>query len=183
MREPASDAAPLVLHVRRDVNALSAVGCAVATVASTWMLVRGDAGAAWRAVFLLLVPTFAIATVALVRRVLDPRPALVVDERGIRDRRTGVDVAWQDVERVWLWRQQLRRTHVDWIALDVVDPARARPGALNQSAALQAVARAMGAPPVLLQTADLTMPQPQLLAALERRHAASVKRPPPPSGT
>ena len=163
---------PLVLHARRDVNALSALGCAVATLASLWMYRQGTANPLWNAVLLLFVPTFGIATVALVRRVLDPRPALVVDERGIRDRRTGVDVAWRDVRRIHVWRQQLKTTHVDWIALDVADPDAARPGVLNRNAALKAVARAMGAPPVLLQTSDLTMPQGALLSELRRRLAA-----------
>lgn len=169
--------APLVLHARRDVNALSAAGCAVATLASLWMYRQGTANPLWNAALLLFVPTFAIATVALVRRVLDPRPALVVDERGIRDRRTGVDVAWHDVRRIHVWRQQLKTTHVDWIALDVADPDAARPGVLNRNPALKAVARAMGAPPVLLQTSDLTMPQDALLAELQRRLAARTATP------
>ena len=170
---------PLVLHARRDVNALSALGCTVATLASLWMYRQGTAGPLWNAVLLLFVPTFGLATAALVRRVLDPRPALVIDDRGVRDRRTGVDASWQDVERIHVWRQQLKSTHVDWIALDVTDPARVRPGALNQSAALKAIASAMGAPPVLLQTSDLPMPQDALLAELHRRHArfASSKQP------
>jgi hypothetical protein len=163
---------PLVLHARRDVNALSALGCAVATLASWWMYRQGTANPFWNALLLSFVPTFGIATAALVRRVLDPRPALVVDERGIRDRRTGVDVAWRDVRRIHVWRQQLKTTHVDWIALDVADPDAARPGVLNRNAALKAVARAMGAPPVLLQTSDLAMPQDALLAELQRRLAA-----------
>lgn len=163
---------PLVLHARRDVNALSAVGCAVATLASLWMYRQGTANPLWNAALLLFVPTFGIATAALVRRVLDPRPALVVDERGIRDRRSGVDVAWRDVRRIHVWRQQMKTTRVDWIALDVVDPEKARPGVLNRSPALKAVARAMGAPPVLLQTSDLAMPHDALLAELQRRHAA-----------
>ena len=176
MAAPPADA-PLVLHARRDVNALSAAGCAVATLASLWMYRQGTANPLWNAALLLFVPTFAIATVALVRRVLDPRPALVVDERGIRDRRTGVDVAWHDVRRIHVWRQQLKTTHVDWIALDVADPDAARPGVLNRNPALKAVARAMGAPPVLLQTSDLTMPQDALLAELQRRLAARTATP------
>lgn len=163
---------PLVLHARRDVNALSALGCAVATLASLWMYLQGTANPLWNAALLLFVPTFGTATAALVRRVIDPRPALVVDERGVRDRRTGVDVAWRDVRRIHVWRQQLKTTHVDWIALDVADPDAARPGVLNRNAALKAVARAMGAPPVLLQTSDLAMPHDALLAELQRRHAA-----------
>ena len=163
---------PLVLHARRDVNALSAAGCALATLASLWMYRQGTANPLWNAALLLFIPTFAVATAALVRRVLDPRPALVADERGIRDRRTGVDVAWRDVRGIHVWRQQLKNTHVDWIALDVADPDAARPGVLNRNAALRAVARAMGAPLVVLQTSDLAMPHDVLLAELQRRHAA-----------
>jgi len=163
---------PLVLHARRGVNALSAAGCMLAVAASLWMYRHGTAGAAWSAVLLLYVLVFGIAAIALVRRFLDRRPVLTVDDWGIRDRRTGVAAPWQEIERVHLWRQQLRTTHVDWIALDVADPAKVRPGALNQNRALQAVAGAMGAPPVLLNAGDLTMPQDALLAELQRRHAA-----------
>lgn len=162
----------LVLHARRGVNALSALGCLLAVVVSLWLYRSQSAGPAWNVVLLTFVAVFGVATVALVRRVLDRRPVLTVDDWGIRDRRTGVAAPWQEIERVHLWRQELRTTHVDWIALDVSDPAKVRPGALNQSRALQAVARAMGAPPVLLNTSDLTMPQEAVLAELQRRHAA-----------
>lgn len=168
---PTPPEAPLVLHPRRDVNALSALGCAVATVASLWMYRSGTAGPLWNVVLLLFVPSFGVATALLVRRLVDPRPALVVDERGMRDRRTGVDVSWTDVNHIRVWRQQLKSTYVDWIAVDVTAPARARPGTLNQNAALKAIAKAMGAPPVLLQTSDLGMPQDALLDELRRRHA------------
>ena len=161
---------PLVLHARRDTNALSAIGCAAATLASLWMYHQRTAGPLWNAVLLLFVPTFAIAPAALVRRVLDPRPALVVDDHGIHDRRSGVDAPWHHIGRIHVWRQELKSTHVDWIALDVADPARVRQGALNRNGALRAIASAMGAPPVLLQTSDLPMPPDELLAELHRRH-------------
>jgi len=165
-------AEPLVLHARRGVNALSALGCVVAVAASLWMYRAQAAGPAWNAVLLGFVVVFGIAAIALVRRVLDRRPVLTIDDWGIRDRRTGVAAPWAEIQGVRLWRQELRTTHVDWIALDVVDPAKVRPGALNQSRALRAIADAMGAPTVLLNTADLTTPQDALLAELQRRHAA-----------
>lgn len=163
---------PLALHARRGVNALSALGCLVAAGASWWMYRAASAGVLWNVVLLGFVAIFGVAAIALARRVLDKRPALTVDDWGIRDRRTGVAAPWPDIQRIHLWRQELRSTHVDWIALDVSDPAKVRPGALNQSRALQAVAQAMGAPPVLLNTADLTMPQDALLGELQRRLAA-----------
>ena len=89
---------------------------------------------------------------------------------GIHDRRSGVDAPWHHIGRIHVWRQELKSTHVDWIALDVADPARVRQGALNRNGALRAIASAMGAPPVLLQTSDLPMPPDELLAELHRRH-------------
>lgn len=162
---------PLVLHPDRRTNITSALGCTLAVGASLWMLLHADAGAFWNLVLACFVAAFGIAAIALVRRVLDRRPAIVVDDWGIRDRRTGVEAPWVDVREIRAWRQELRTTHVDWIALDVADPAKVRPGALHQSRALRAIASAMGAPPVLLDTADLPMPHDELLAELRRRHA------------
>jgi len=133
-------------------------------------------------VLLAFVAIFGAAALALVRRVLDPRPALTVDGWGIRDRRARVAAAWDDVQSVGTWRQQLRTTHVDWIVLDVADPARVRDGVLQRNRALQRIARAMGAPPVLLLTQDLAMPHGELLAELRRRHAARRRSPNGPPG-
>jgi len=168
---------PLVLHARRGFNAGSALGCAVAVGASLWLLRSGAADALWKVVLIGFVIVFGAAALALAKRALDPRPALTVDGFGIRDRRAGVAAPWSEVEGVSTWRQQLRTTHVDWIVLDVRDPASVRDGVLARSRALGRIARAMGTPPVLLLTQDLAIGHDALLAELRRRHAVATGRP------
>lgn len=127
----------------------------------------------WGLVMLLLALAFIVSGVALIRRVLDGRPVITVDDWGIRDRRAAVDAPWAEIERVWMWRQKLRTTHVDWIALDVRDPEKVRPSPAGTNRALKRVAEMMGAPAVILNAGDLSMPLGQLLAELVRRHAAT----------
>lgn len=163
---------PLFLHARRGLNAFGAAGALGGAGLSGYMTTLGP-DPLWTVILWGFVLAFGAFGLTLALRVIDPRPALVMDDWGVKDRRSGVRAPWGAIRRVWVWRQNYGPKDdpggLDWIALDVEDPDAVRPGILNQNKTLKAIARAMGAPPVLLLTHDLKLSLPEIVVELERR--------------
>jgi hypothetical protein len=108
-------------------------------------------------------------------RIVDRRPALIIDSHGVRDRRSGIAAPWDQILEARIWEQNVGRHVARWIALDVIDPAKVRTGTLQRSKALIALAERMEVPEALLNIDGLGVQPEAVLAEIARFRPGLVR--------
>lgn len=111
-----------------------------------------------------LIAALSAYGVLQVLRVLDRRPAIVVDGWGVRDRRMRVAAPWERVGGVRLWGGAPLLTS-RWLALDVRDPPSAHLALLGQP---RLWSRLSKAPAVLLDLEGLEASPQEVLSAIRQ---------------
>lgn len=115
-----------------------------------------------------LIAALSAYGVLQILRVLDRRPAIVVNGWGVTDRRMRVAAPWGSVSGVKLWGGAPLLTS-RWLALDVRDPPSVHETLLGQTGLLS---RLPGVPSVLLDLEGLEASPQEVLTAI--RHFLSL---------
>jgi hypothetical protein len=101
-------------------------------------------------------------------RVLDTRPALVIDAHGIRDRRMKIDAPWRAIQGARLWTQELDAAKAAWIALDVDQVEAVRALSPLWARLRRATLERWGRPPVALNLQGLNASPQDVLTVITR---------------
>ena len=116
-----------------------------------------------------MIAAFSAYGVMQTLRVLDRRPAIVVNSWGVTDRRMRVAAPWESVSGVKLWGGAPLLTS-RWLALDVRDPPAVNATLLGQA---RIWSRLSGVPSVLLDLEGLEASPQAVLSAIRQFLALS----------
>lgn len=149
---------------RRNVG-LAALGIALTVAALAFSTEATPAAAVWAG--WALAAALCAYGVLQVLRVLDRRPAILVNAWGVTDRRMRVAAPWESITGVKLWGGAPLLTS-RWLALDVRDPPAALEAGFGQARLLHRLAGAVGAPSVLLDLEGLEASPQEVLSAIRQ---------------
>jgi hypothetical protein len=143
------------------ILAVFTVGCGAVTFLADATLSERFAGVATAALF-------GWGLVLATARLFDRRAALVIDSRGVRDRRMKIDAPWDSILGARIWVQEMDAAKATWIALDVDSIEAVRSLSPLWARLRRATLERWGRPPVALNLQGLTADAEDVFGALAR---------------
>jgi hypothetical protein len=113
-------------------------------------------------------------------RLVDPRPVLVIDDWGVRDRRMKITAPWAQIRDVRIWVQEADAAHAAWVVLEVDDVDEVRALSPSWARLRRATLERWGRPPVALNVQGLRTTAAEIAALIaDERGARSLTTAPP----
>lgn len=158
----------VAFHTHRGKAAALALIFAAFGAGSGYVAVLDDATIGERLAGVSVCLLFGWGLLVALGRLVDRRAALVIDERGVRDRRMKIDAPWALIRSVHIWVQELDAAKAHWIALDVTSVAEVRKLPPLWAWLRRATLERMGRPPVALNLQGLNASPEAVVAAIGR---------------
>ena len=130
------------------------------------VITLGDATLRERLAAFAITALFAWGLVLAVARVIDRRPAIIIDTWGVKDRRMRVAAPWGEIAGLKIWVQESGIARASWIALEVRKADAVRSIAPIWAAIRRATLERWGRPPVALNLLGLKVTSSEVLAAI-----------------